>query len=224
MSIAENVININPTIPKGIKLVAVSKTKPLEDMEQAYQCGIRDFGENKVQELMYKVENFNKEDVIWHLIGHLQRNKVKFIVGKVNLIHSLDSVKLLEEIEKQYAKEELKAHVLIEINIGREENKSGIMKEDLEELLNAIENCNYVNVEGLMTVIPIGDENSCRVYFKEVKNIFDNLSKRNFKNIKMKYLSMGMTGDYKIAIEEGANMVRIGQGIFGKRDYTIINA
>lgn len=224
MSIAENVININPTIPKGVKLVAVSKTKPLEDMEQAYQCGIRDFGENKVQELMYKIEDFNKEDVIWHLIGHLQRNKVKYIVGKVNLIHSLDSIKLLEEIEKQYAKKGLKANVLIEINIGMEENKSGIMKEDLEELLNAIENCNYVNVEGLMTVIPIGDENSCRIHFKEVKNIFDNLSKRNFKNIEMKYLSMGMTGDYKIAIEEGANMVRIGQGIFGKRDYTIINA
>ncbi|KGK86147.1 YggS family pyridoxal phosphate-dependent enzyme [Clostridium sp. HMP27] len=224
MSIAENVININPTIPSGVKLIAVSKTKPLEDMDEAYQCGIRDFGENKVQELMYKIEHFNKEDVTWHLIGHLQRNKVKYIVGKVNLIHSLDSIKLLEEIEKQYAKTGLIAHVLIEINIGKEQNKSGIMKEDLEELLNVIENCNYVNVEGLMTVIPIGDENSCRIYFKEVKNIFDNLSKRSFKNIKMKYLSMGMTGDYKIAIEEGSNMVRIGQGIFGKRDYTIINA
>lgn len=224
MSIAENVININPTIPSGVKLIAVSKTKPLEDMDEAYQCGIRDFGENKVQELMYKIEHFNKEDVKWHLIGHLQRNKVKYIVGKVNLIHSLDSIKLLEEIEKQYAKTGLIAHVLIEINIGKEQNKSGIMKEDLEELLNVIENCNYVNVEGLMTVIPIGDENSCRIYFKEVKNIFDNLSKRSFKNIKMKYLSMGMTGDYKIAIEEGSNMVRIGQRIFGKRDYTIINA
>lgn len=224
MSIAENVININPTIPSGVKLIAVSKTKPLEDMDEAYQCGIRDFGENKVQELMYKIEHFNKEDVTWHLLGHLQRNKVKYIVGKVNLIHSLDSIKLLEEIEKQYAKTGLIAHVLIEINIGKEQNKSGIMKEDLEELLNVIENCNYVNVEGLMTVIPIGDENSCRIYFKEVKNIFDNLSKRSFKNIKMKYLSMGMTGDYKIAIEEGSNMVRIGQGIFGKRDYTIINA
>lgn len=224
MSIAENVININPTIPSGVKLIAVSKTKPLEDMDEAYQCGIRDFGENKVQELMYKIEHFNKEDVTWHLIGHLQRNKVKYIVGKVNLIHSLDSIKLLEEIEKQYAKTGLIAHALIEINIGKEQNKSGIMKEDLEELLNVIENCNYVNVEGLMTVIPIGDENSCRIYFKEVKNIFDNLSKRSFKNIKMKYLSMGMTGDYKIAIEEGSNMVRIGQGIFGKRDYTIINA
>ncbi|MBE6067868.1 MAG: YggS family pyridoxal phosphate-dependent enzyme [Clostridium lundense] len=224
MSIAENVININPTIPSGVKLVAVSKTKPLEDMDEAYQCGIRDFGENKVQELMYKIEHFNKEDVTWHLLGHLQRNKVKYIVGKVDLIHSLDSIKLLQEIEKQYAKTGLKAHVLIEINIGKEQNKSGIMKEDLEELLDVIENCNYVNVEGLMTVIPIGDENSCRIYFKEVKNIFDNLSKRSFKNIKMKYLSMGMTGDYKIAIEEGSNMVRIGQGIFGKRDYTIIDA
>lgn len=224
MSIAENVININHTIPSGVKLIAVSKTKPLEDMEEAYQCGIRDFGENKVQELMYKIEHFNKKDVIWHFIGHLQRNKVKYIVGKVDLIHSLDSIKLLEEIEKQYARKGLKAHVLIEINIGREENKSGIFKEHLEELLNAIEDCNYVNVEGLMTIIPIGDENSCRTYFKEVKNIFDNLSKRSFKNVKMKYLSMGMTGDYKIAIEEGSNMVRIGQGIFGKRDYTIINA
>lgn len=223
MSIAKNVININCTIPEGVKLIAVSKTKPLEDMEEAYQCGIRDFGENKVQELVYKTEKFNKKDVIWHLIGRLQRNKVKYIVGKVDLIHSLDSIKLLEEIEKQYAKKSLKANVLIEVNIGREENKSGILEEDLEELLEAIENCSYISVEGIMTVIPIGDENSCRRYFKEVKNIFDNLSKRNFKNVKMKYLSMGMTGDYKIAIEEGSNMVRIGEGIFGKRNYTINN-
>lgn len=224
MSIAENVININHTIPKGVKLVAVSKTKPLEDMEQAYKCGIKDFGENKVQELVYKTENFNKEDVIWHLLGHLQRNKVKYIVGKVNLIHSLDSIKLLEEIEKQYAKRDLIANVLIEVNIGREENKSGIMKEDLEELLKTVENCRCVNVEGLMSVIPIGDENSCKRYFKEMKDIFDNLKERKFKNIQMKYLSMGMTGDYKIAIEEGSNMVRIGEGIFGKRNYTISNA
>ena len=167
------------------------------------------------------MDNFHHDDVKWHLIGHLQRNKVKYIAGRVQLIHSLDSLRLLEEIEKQYKSKDIIAQVLIEINIGKEENKSGIFLEDLEELIEACESCSNVKVKGLMTVIPKGNDESCREYFKEMKTTFDNLKERKFKNIEMKYLSMGMTGDYKIAIEQGSNMVRIGEGIFGKRNYNL---
>lgn len=221
MSIAENLDKIKNSIPEGVKLVAVSKTKPVEDLKEAYDCGIRDFGENKVQELLTKYDEFHN-DVRWHLIGHLQVNKVKYIVGKVFLIHSLDSIKLLKELEKRYAKENLCADVLIEINIGREESKSGILLENLDELLSECEKCSNVKVKGLMTVIPIGDEESNKKYFSQMKSLFEKLKVMNLKNIEMKYLSMGMTGDYKTAILEGANIVRIGQGIFGKRNYNNI--
>ncbi|KAJ53397.1 hypothetical protein BD780_002249 [Clostridium tetanomorphum] len=221
MSLTENIREIKSTIGKDVTLIAVSKTKPLEDIEEVYNTGIRDFGENKVQELSEKIENFPYKDVRWHLIGHLQRNKVKYIVGKVYLIHSLDSVRLLEEIEKQYKQKDKIASVLIQINIGREESKTGIFLENLEEILNACEECSNVKVKGLMTIIPIGDEESSRKYFKAMKEIFDNLKERTFKNIEMKYLSMGMTNDYEIAMDEGANMVRIGEGIFGKRNYNV---
>lgn len=218
LSIEENIVKIKKSIPEGVTLVAVSKTKPVEDLEEAYNMGIRDFGENKVQELMDKYEMLPK-DIRWHLIGHLQRNKVKYIVGKVHLIHSLDSVKLLEEIDKHYKSKELIAQVLIQINIGKEDSKTGIYEEDLEELLEACERYSNVKVRGLMTIIPQGDEESCRCYFKKTKEIFEQLRLRKFNNIKMDILSMGMTGDYKIAIDEGSNMVRVGQGIFGKRNY-----
>lgn len=221
MSIAENLDKIKDTIPEGVKLVAVSKTKPVEDIKEAYDCGIRDFGENKVQELLTKYDKFG-DDVRWHLIGHLQVNKVKYIVGKVFLIHSLDSVKLLKELEKRYAKENLYADALIEINIGREESKSGILLEDLDELLSECEKCSNVRIKGLMTVIPIGDEESNKKYFSQMKSLFEKLKVMNLKNVEMKYLSMGMTGDYKTAILDGANIVRIGQGIFGKRNYNNI--
>lgn len=221
MSIAENLDKIKNSIPEGVKLVAVSKTKPVEDMKEAYDCGIRDFGENKVQELLTKYDQFG-DDVRWHLIGHLQVNKVKYIVGKVFLIHSLDSVKLLKELEKRYAKENLYADALIEINIGREESKSGILLEDLDALLSEYEKCSNVRIKGLMTVIPIGDEESNKKYFSQMKSLFEKLKVMNLKNVQMKYLSMGMTGDYKTAILDGANIVRIGQGIFGKRNYNNI--
>lgn len=222
MSIAENLDKIRNSIPEGVKLVAVSKTKPVEDIKEAYDCGIRDFGENKVQEFLTKYDEFG-DDVRWHLIGHLQVNKVKYIVGKVFLIHSLDSVKLLKELEKRYSKENLYADALIEINIGREESKSGILLEDLDELISECKKCSNVRIKGLMTVIPIGDEESNKKYFSQMKNLFEKLKSMNLKNVEMKYLSMGMTGDYKTAILEGANIVRIGQGIFGKRNYTINN-
>lgn len=220
LSVKDNIYKINASLPQNVTLIAVSKTKPVEDIKEAYEAGIRDFGENKVQEMLTKIDELN-DDIRWHLIGHLQRNKVKYIAGKVFLIHSLDSVKLLEEIEKVYKSKNLTANVLIEINIGKEESKSGILKEDLEGLLKACELCKNVKVKGLMAVIPKGDEESSKRYFRAMKNIWDELKSRNMKNISMDYLSMGMTHDYKIAIEEGTNMVRIGEGIFGSRNYNL---
>lgn len=217
MSISNNINEIVKGIPKGVKLLAVSKTKPLEDMEEAYNAGIRDFGENKVQEIMKKKELFHK-DVRWHLIGKLQTNKVKYLVNNVYLIHSLSSIKLLEKIENEFGKNNLCASVLIQINIGREESKSGIYEEELENMLSAIEKCKHVKAKGIMVIIPKGNEEENRYYFSRTKQIFDTLKEREFKNISMEILSMGMTNDYKIAIQEGANLVRIGSGIFGLRE------
>ena len=218
MSIKENISGILASMPQDVKLIAVTKTRSIEEIKEAYDFGLRDFGENKVQELINKYDEFDPA-VRWHLIGHLQRNKVKYIVGKVFLIHSLDSVRLLEEIEKQYSLIAIKAQVLIEINIGREENKTGILLEELEELLISLEKCNHVVAKGLMTVLPICSEEEQKQYFKEIKKLWDKLQSCSYKNIFMEYLSMGMTGDYKAAILEGSNMVRIGEGIFGKRNY-----
>ena len=220
MSIKKNIEAILEEIPKDVKLLAVSKTKSLEEMEEAYEYGIRDFGENKVQEMMKKSESFHP-DVRWHLIGNLQTNKVKYLVGKVFLIHSLSSVKLLEVIEKEFGKKNQVANVLIQINIGREETKTGFLVEELNDVLVAIEKCEFVKVLGIMTIIPKGNEESNRKYFKEVKKIFDSLKEKNLKNISMEVLSMGMTHDYNEAIEEGSNLIRVGEGIFGKRNYNL---
>ncbi|AQM59610.1 YggS family pyridoxal phosphate-dependent enzyme [Clostridium baratii] len=220
MSIKENIDNIVKELPDNVKLLAVSKTRSLEEIEEAYDYGLREFAENKVQELVHKEESFHK-DVKWHLIGKLQTNKVKYIVGKVDLIHSLSSVKLLNKIEDLYSKKNLTANTLIQINIGREESKSGVLLEDLEELIENVENCNNVKVKGIMVIIPKGDEESNRNYFRKTHEIFSDLGKREFKNITMEVLSMGMTHDYKIAVEEGSNMVRVGTGIFGERNYNI---
>ncbi|MGL4873653.1 MAG: YggS family pyridoxal phosphate-dependent enzyme [Clostridium sp.] len=218
MGIKENIFKIKEEIGNDVKLLVVSKTRTLEEMEEAYTIGERYFAENKVQELTYKEENFHK-DVNWHLIGKLQTNKVKYIVGKVSLIHSLSSIKLLQMIEKKFGEEDVVANLLIQINIGKEEAKSGILEEELEDLIEEIEKCEFVKVKGLMVIIPQGDEDSNRKYFKKTRKIFDELRERSFKNIEMETLSMGMTHDYKIAIEEGSNTVRVGTGIFGERDY-----
>lgn len=220
MGIKENIEKLKLEIPNEVKLLAVSKTKPLDDLEKAYAEGMRDFGENKVQELMEKYENFHK-DVRWHFIGHLQTNKVKYLVDKVYLIHSLGSINLLNEIEKTFGKSNKIANTLVQINIGREESKSGILTEELYDFLSKIEECKYVSVKGIMVIIPKGDEDSNRRYFKETKKIFEDLKLKKYKNITMEILSMGMSQDYKIAIEEGSNLVRIGEGIFGKRNYNI---
>lgn len=221
LSIEARINKIINEIPENVKLIAVSKTRTLDELEEAYNAGSRDFGENKVQELVEKYDEFHN-DVRWHFIGHLQKNKVKYIVGKVFLIHSLDNTELLKEIEKRYSMNNEIANVLIQINIGRDPNKSGVLLENLEELIEACENCKNVKVKGLMTVIPKGDEESNRKYFKNMKEIYDSLSKKMYNNISMEYLSMGMSGDYQIAMEEGSNMIRIGEGIFGKRIYNNI--
>lgn len=222
MSIAENYNIIKEKLPSEIKLIAVSKTKTVEDIKKIYDVGCRDFGENKVQELLNKYDKL-PEDIKWHLIGHLQTNKVKYLPNLVYLIHSLDSIKLLNEIEKQFSKCNKVANVLIQINIGKEEAKTGLNIEDLDELIAEVEKCNFVKVKGLMATIPKGDEESCRYYFKKMKEIFDNLTNKEFENISMEYLSIGMSGDYEYAIEEGSNMIRLGSKIFGKRNYDLNN-
>lgn len=214
--VGEKVREIIKEIPNDIKLIAVSKTKSKEMILEAYNVGQRDFGENKVQELIEKEESLPK-DIRWHLIGKLQTNKVKYLVGKVYLIHSLSSIKLLDKIESEFSKKDTIANVLIQINIGREESKSGVLEEDLNTLIEAIELCNYVKVKGIMVIIPKGNDESNRFYFKKSKEIFEYLKNKKYKNIKMEILSMGMSNDYKVAIEEGSNMIRIGTGIFGSR-------
>lgn len=217
MGIKENIEKIKETLPSNVTLVAVSKTKPLEDIIEAYNNGQRDFGENKIQELIEKEVLLNK-DIRWHLIGNLQTNKVKYIVGKVHLIHSLSSIKLLQKIELEFSKKDCIANTLIQINIGREESKTGILEEELEDLIKEVELCKNCKVKGIMTIIPKGNKEENKKYFKKVKQIFDDLSKRKFENITMEILSMGMTNDYIEAIEEGSTLIRVGQGIFGKRN------
>ncbi len=206
---------------KRASLIAVSKTKPIGDIKRVYDCGIRDFGENKVQEILEKYEAL-PADIRWHMIGHLQRNKVKYIIDKVALIHSVDSLRLAEEINKEAAKKGIIMPILIEINIADEESKYGVSPTDCEKLLRQISLLGSVRVKGLMTVAPYvenGEEN--RRYFKAMKELSVDISKKNIDNINMEFLSMGMTGDYQVAIEEGADYVRVGTGIFGERNYGI---
>ena len=221
MDIKNNIEKILAEIPKDVKLIADSKTKPLEDLQEAYEKGMREFGENKVQEISTKYENFYK-DVRWHLIGHLQKNKVKYIVGKVHLIHSIDSISLVEEIEKRYKNENIMANGLIQVNIGRETQKYGVLEEDIYDIIELIENCNNIKIKGLMVIIPKGTDDENREYVKKTKDIFDEIKQKTYKNTCMEILSMGMTHDYEVAIEEGSNMVRVGEGIFGARDYSKI--
>ena len=218
MSIGEVYSKIKNEIPKDVTLICVSKTRQISEIKEAYEAGARDFGENKVQEFLEKYDSIGK-DSRWHFIGHLQTNKVKYIVGKVHLIHSLDSIHLLKEIEKRYSANNEIANVLIQINIGKEVAKTGIDSEEVNDLIKACEECNNVKVKGLMATIPIGDAESSRKYFAKMKVIFDNLKTFKYKNVSMEFLSLGMSKDFPFALEEGANMIRLGEKIFGKRDY-----
>lgn len=205
-----------------VKLVAVSKTKPLSALEEAYACGCRDFGENKVQELVDKYEAMPK-DIRWHMIGHLQRNKVKYIVDKVYLIHSVDSLRLAQEIEKEAAKKEITVNILVEVNVAGEESKFGTTCEEACLLVEKIAKLPHVRVRGLMTIAPyVEDSEENRPYFAKLKQIYVDIIHKNIDNVFMEELSMGMTGDYEVAITEGATYVRVGTGIFGERKYRTI--
>ena len=205
-----------------VTLIAVSKTKPVSDIRQAMDCGITVFGENKVQEIKDKTEEI-KEPLSWHMIGHLQANKVKYLPGRVCMIHSVDNVKLAAEIEKQFAKTDEVIDVLIEVNMAQEESKFGLSAEEVPDFVKEIAQYPHLNIRGLMTIAPYTeDAESNRVYFKGLRELKDRINEMNIPGVKMDTLSMGMTGDYQVAIEEGATFVRVGTGIFGERDYTHI--
>ena len=204
-----------------VTLIAVSKTKPVEMLQEAYDTGCRDFGENKVQELVDKYEVLPK-DIRWHMIGHLQRNKVKYIVDKVYLIHSVDSLKLAEEISKEAVKKNVSVNILIEVNAAGEETKFGITLEDAKQLVREVAKLPNVHIKGLMTIAPMvenAEEN--RVFFQQLKKLSVDIAAENIDNVSMEVLSMGMTGDYSVAVSEGATLVRVGTGIFGERNYSV---
>jgi pyridoxal phosphate enzyme (YggS family) len=203
-----------------ITLIAVSKTKPVSLLEDAYNAGIRDFGENKVQEMCDKYDQMEK-DIHWHMIGHLQTNKVKYLIGKTKLIHSVDSYKLACEIEKQAAKHDCVMDILIEVNIAEEETKFGLSEEDVINLVKQVAELPHVRIKGLMTVAPyVVDSEENRPFFRKIKQLSVDINNQNIDNVSMNILSMGMSGDYQVAIEEGATMVRVGTSIFGERIYT----
>lgn len=204
-----------------VTLIAVSKTKPVSDIRQAMDCGITVFGENKVQEIKDKTEEI-KEPLSWHMIGHLQANKVKYLPGRVCMIHSVDNVKLAQEIEKQFAKTDEKIDVLIEVNMAQEESKFGLSAEDTPEFVKEICELPHLNIRGLMTIAPYTENpESNRQYFKGLRELKERINSMNLPGVSMDTLSMGMTGDYEVAIEEGATFVRVGTGIFGERNYNI---
>ena len=201
-----------------VTLIAVTKTYSPDAINEAIDNGVTDIGENKVQEIVEKYD-FVKP-VRWHLIGHLQTNKVKYIIDKVHMIHSVDSIRLMDEIERQAAKHNVKMNILIQVNISGEESKFGISPDELEEMLVHAGELNNVKVCGLMTILPkIDTEISLRLQFDNIKDIFIDISNKKYDNVDMKYMSMGMSGDFEMAIEEGSNMVRIGRAIFGERNY-----
>ena len=206
---------------QDVTIIAVSKTKPLSDVEELLAHGITEFGENKVQEMVDKYEHVSKP-VNWHLIGHLQTNKVKYIVDKACLIHSVDSVHLAKEIEKEAAKKDVVVKVLIEVNIAQEESKFGIREDEVYSLIDAIKDMPHVHVMGLMTIAPfVDDAEENRVYFRKMHQLLLDIKSKCIDNIDMNVLSMGMTNDYEIAVEEGATMIRVGTAIFGARNYNI---
>ena len=225
----ENLINVENNIMKAcekagrnrseVTLIAVSKTKPVEMLQEVYDQGIRYFGENKVQEMCDKMEVMPK-DINWNMIGHLQTNKVKYIVGKTSLIHSVDSLKLAEEIQKQAIKNNVVVDILVEVNIANEETKFGISKEETIQMVKDIAKLDHIRIKGLMTIAPfVENPEDNRLYFREIKQLSVDINNQNIDNVGMDILSMGMTGDYMVAIEEGSTMVRVGTGIFGERNY-----
>ncbi len=228
--IAENITQVETRIARAcekagrdrssVTLIAVSKTKPLALLQEAYDCGCRDFGENRVQELTEKYEALPK-DIRWHMIGHLQRNKVKYLIGKVFLIHSVDSLRLAQEISRESVKKQVTTSILIEVNAAGEQSKFGLTSDaEVLRMVEEIAALPGIAVKGLMTVAPYvehAEEN--RQYFHALKQLSVDIMHKNIDNVSMDILSMGMTGDYEVAVSEGAGYVRVGTGIFGERDY-----
>lgn len=228
--IAENIAQVQKKIDNAceragrdrseVTLIAVSKTKPVSMLQEAYAYGCRDFGENKVQELVQKYECMPK-DIRWHMIGHLQRNKVKYIVGKVFLIHSVDSLRLAEEISRESVKKQVVTSVLLEVNVAKEESKFGMTtSEEVTALVRQAAALPAIAVKGLMTIAPyVEDPEENRQYFHVLRQLSVDIMRKNIDNVSMNVLSMGMTGDYETAVGEGATYVRVGTGIFGERGY-----
>ena len=229
--IRENIEHVENTIDEAcrqsgrnrseVTLIAVSKTKPVEMLKAAYETGCREVGENKVQDLVDKYEVLPK-DIRSHMIGHLQRNKVKYIVDKVYLIHSVDSLRLAEEISKEAAKKNVDVNILVEVNVAGEETKFGTGCEEAKQLVRDIAQLPHVHIQGLMTIAPyVENSEENRIYFQQLKKLSVDISSENIDNVSMKVLSMGMTGDYAVAVSEGATYVRVGTGIFGERNYAV---
>ncbi len=227
--LTENLMSVEKRIEEACKranrareevtLIAVSKTKPVSMLEVIYNEGIRDFGENKVQELTEKYEQL-PEDVKWHMIGHLQRNKVKYIVDKVKLIHSVDSVRLAESIEQEAAKKNVEVDILIEVNVAEEDSKFGLKVDEVLPLIETISAFPHIHIKGLMTIAPyVENPEENRPVFARLRKLSVDIAKKNIDNVSVDILSMGMTNDYEVAIEEGATIVRVGTGIFGERNY-----
>ena len=228
--IKDNVAEVEANIQKACKragrsredvtLIAVSKTKPVSDIYEVMETGIIDYGENKVQEICDKIEVIS-EPLNWHMIGHLQRNKVKYIVDKVKLIHSVDSLRLAQQISSEAQKKGVDIDILIEVNVAEEASKFGLSTEEVIQMAEDISKLPSVHIRGLMTVAPFTDNpEDNRPYFRNLKQLAVDIARKNIDNVIMNELSMGMTGDYEVAIEEGATMVRVGTGIFGTRIYT----
>ena len=230
MSIRENIAHVNELKAEAaqrsgrsgedVLLVAVTKLHDVDEINEAIDCGITDIGENKVQEIMDKYEHV--KPVKWHLIGHLQTNKVKYIIDKVSMIHSVDSLKLAQEINKRAQQHNLTMDILIQVNSAEEESKFGITTEETGQLIHDIlDTCENIRIRGLMCIAPFEENpNDVRVYFAEVKKLYDEYGKMEHPHLDFKYLSMGMSGDFPVAIEEGSNLIRVGTSIFGVRDYS----
>ena len=216
-----------------VTLIAVSKLKPKEMLQEAYDFGLRHFGENWVQELVQKYEDLGQQymdGIHWHMIGHLQRNKVKYIIDKVDLIHSVDSYRLAQQIEEEAAKKNIICDILLEVNIAKEESKYGVSEEEVENLIEQLKNFQHIRIRGLMTIAPyVENAEKNRMHFRKLRQLYVDIKSKNTDNIddgcisnvqQFNILSMGMTGDFEVAIEEGATMIRVGTGIFGERDYS----
>lgn len=229
--LAENLQNVENRIQAAcaranrerseVTLIAVSKTKPVSMLNEVYAEGIRCFGENKVQELTEKYDKLPR-DVKWHMIGHLQRNKVKYIIDKATLIHSVDSVRLAETIEQEAAKKDVIVPILVEVNVAEEDSKFGLKVNEVLSIIEEISRFPHIRIKGLMTIAPyVENPEENRPVFARLRKLSVDIAEKNIDNVSVEILSMGMTNDYEVAIEEGATMVRVGTGIFGERNYDI---